>query len=263
MLSRAQSSYLLNLFNKKRLEASFEGRLVISLHGCIVFQTLWATARLKKFSSKYTDLFNLVENLPNAFSDFPFKYFGWDIAPQQVYWELSSLIRIAIDRKPKVILEIGTATGGTLFVLSRIAPKDATIISIDLPGGKYGEGYPMWRIPYYKSFAAHKQKMILFRGDSHAQSIFEKVKKILGSKQLDLLFVDGDHTYSGVKQDFEIYGPLVKKGGLIVFHDICQHPAETGVEVKRFWDETKTRYQHEEIIRDKNQGWAGIGVLFA
>jgi predicted O-methyltransferase YrrM len=46
-------------------------------------------------------------------------------------------------------------------------------------------------------------------------------------KRLDFLFIDGDHTYEGVKQDFEMYTPLVRKGGLVAMHDIVPPPAYT------------------------------------
>jgi hypothetical protein len=42
-------------------------------------------------------------------------------------------------------LEIGTARGGTLFFLTRLASPHATIVSVDLPGGPFGGGYPRRR----------------------------------------------------------------------------------------------------------------------
>ncbi|MGC8651549.1 MAG: hypothetical protein ACP5RX_02980 [Minisyncoccia bacterium] len=59
-----------------------------------------------------------------------------------------------------------------------------------------------------------------------------------------------------------MYSPLVRKGGIIAFHDIAIHPPETECFVHNFWKEIKNNYQNKEIIRNKNQGWAGIGVLF-
>jgi len=164
--------------------------------------------------------------------------------------------------RPKVILEIGTARGGTLFLFTRIADPEAVIISIDLPGGPFGGGYPSWRIPLYKSFSKGEQKIYLIRKDSHDPQTLRKIKRILGGKKIDLLFIDGDHTYKGVKMDFETYSPLVRKGGIIAFHDICPHPPETRCEVSRFWDEIKHKYSHIEIVEDWSQGWAGIGVLY-
>lgn len=49
----------------------------------------------------------------------------------------------------------------------------------------------------------------------------------LGSNEIDLLFIDGDHSIDGCKSDFELYAPRVAVGGYIIFHDIfpkyCGH----------------------------------------
>jgi predicted O-methyltransferase YrrM len=87
------------------------------------------------------------------------------------------------------------------------------------------------------------------------------VKKILNGNQLDFLFIDGDHSYEGVKKDFEMYSPLVRKGGIIAFHDIVGHSLETGCEVEKLWKEIKNGFNFKELIKDINQNWAGIGVL--
>jgi predicted O-methyltransferase YrrM len=42
----------------------------------------------------------------------------------------------------------------------------------------------------------------------------------LKDNKVDFLFIDADHSYEGVKKDFEMYSPLVRKGGIIAFHDI-------------------------------------------
>jgi len=43
-------------------------------------------------------------------------------------------------------------------------------------------------------------------------------------------------------------------------HDICEHPPETGCEVKRFWDEVKIGKAYEEFISEPTS-WGGIGVI--
>jgi predicted O-methyltransferase YrrM len=65
-----------------------------------------------------------------------------------------------------------------------------------------------------------KQKIVAIQGDSHSIDTLNKIKRILNGKKLDFLFIDGDHSYKGVKKDFEMYSPLVRKGGIIAFHDI-------------------------------------------
>ena len=85
----------------------------------------------------------------------------------------------------------------------------------------------------------------------------------MGDRQIDFLFLDGDHTYEGIRQDFEMYSPLVKKGGIIGFHDIAPHPPETDCDVFRFWNEIKLNYpdRHGEFVADWDQGWAGISWI--
>jgi len=184
------------------------------------------------------------------------------VTPAQVRDEISELMQILIEAKPKYMLEIGTANGGTLFLFSRVIAEDAKIISVDLPGGKFGGGYSKWKIPFYKSFALPTQDMHLLRMDSHDPTTLEQVKELLNGKKLDFLFIDGDHTYEGVKNDFEMYSQLVRHGGVIAFHDIAKHPPELNCNVDRYWNEIKKHYKNKELIKDRNQGLWGIGVLY-
>jgi predicted O-methyltransferase YrrM len=85
-----------------------------------------------------------------------------------------------------------------------------------------------------------------------------ETKRLLSGRQIDLLFIDGDHTYEGVKKDWEMYSPLVRSGGLIVFHDVAGNYGET--QVKAFWDTIKTSYAHKEYMTHPEELY-GIGVL--
>lgn len=50
----------------------------------------------------------------------------------------------------------------------------------------------------------------------------QAVKKLYNfTDGIDFLFIDGDHTYQGVLTDWLLYAPLVKRGGIIAFHDSC------------------------------------------
>lgn len=182
------------------------------------------------------------------------------LRPLQVRSELERFAAIVDDLRPNTLLEIGTDRGGTLCIFSRLAGPDSTIISLDLPTESVSY---RWFFEFiFKSFTYGKQRLHLLRGDSQSREMAGAVRNIMGeSKKLDLLFIDGDHSYKGVKRDFELYSDLVRPGGVIAFHDIAEHPTPA-CEVSKFWSEIKSTYRHEEIIENRSQGWAGIGILY-
>ena len=57
-------------------------------------------------------------------------------------------------------------------------------------------------------------------GDSAAKETIHDVKRLLGTKMIDILFIDGNHNYDYVKKDYDNYGKNVRSGGLIVLHDL-------------------------------------------
>lgn len=181
------------------------------------------------------------------------------LRPIQIKEELISLVKDVRKLNPLTVLEIGTAQGGTLFLWTRLAQQNAVIVSIDLPGGPFGGGYSSPRASIYRRFAGPAQTLHLLRDDSHQRATLEKAQKLFGGKPIDLLFIDGDHTYEGVKQDWEMYFPLVRPGGMVVFHDIAGNYEDT--QVKRLWDSIKSGFHYREYAVDP-KGYYGIGVLF-
>jgi predicted O-methyltransferase YrrM len=188
---------------------------------------------------------------------------GGFLRPLQRPSEIQALLGILADRKPKIVVEIGTASGGNLFLFTRVAAGNARIISIDLPAGRFGGGYPGWRIPLYLSFARPRQTIHLIRADSHAQETFARLAAILKGEKIDFLFIDGDHTRQGVLQDFTMYHPLVHPDGIVAFHDIVKHPPGSLCDVNYFWEHIKARFHHMEIVEDWSGGFAGIGLIIS
>lgn len=196
----------------------------------------------------------------------PFVYHGKGffktIEPRQNPEEIESLYKAVLELSPRRILEIGTARGGSLYLWIQAASEDATIVSIDLPGGKFGGAYPACRIPFYQSFARFGQTLKLLRRDSHQAETIAEVGRIFCDKPIDFAFIDGDHTYEGVKADFQDYGPLVRPGGLIGFHDILPRPDLPEISVDRFWKELRDKYDYEELIGSEGSGRKiGIGLI--
>jgi len=190
-----------------------------------------------------------------------FKYLGVSIAPLQIREEITMLLRIVKELKPRVVLEIGTAKGGTLFLFTRVASSDGTLISIDLPGGPFGGGHPAWMARFIRSFEKSEQSIHLVRADSHALNTLLQVEQIIGRTKVDFLFIDGDHSFEGVKKDFEMYSPLVRPGGVVAFHDICLGPPENVGGVPVFWRDVSKEHKCMSIVKDNSQDGYGIGLL--
>jgi predicted O-methyltransferase YrrM len=203
---------------------------------------------------------NGADQTPEALANLVFKYRG--VAPIQVRSELLAFASLIQERRPKALLEIGTCNGGTFFVLCRLADPHATVISLDLPGGRFGGGYGGYRVPVLRRMKRPQQRLHLLRADSHNPSTLGRVTSLLQGTRLDLLFIDADHAYEGVRQDFEMYSPLMKPGGIVAFHDIISGRVELVGGVEQFWNEIKTRYRYSEIIESPRQPWGGIGVLY-
>jgi predicted O-methyltransferase YrrM len=190
-----------------------------------------------------------------------FDGFGGLFRPFQNRNELRRLAEYLAEQRPRVVMEIGTARGGTLYMLSRAAHPEAEIISLDLPAGLYGGGYPAWKAALYRRMIAPSQKLTLLRMDSHTDSAFQAAKAALAETRADFLFIDGDHSYEGAKADFQRYRSLVRPGGLIGFHDILPSKIDHKINVSPLWSEIKAKYETREFVDAPDQGQFGIGVM--
>jgi len=56
-------------------------------------------------------------------------------------------------------------------------------------------------------------------GSSNDPATVAKFKKLSGNKEIDFLFIDGDHSINGSAKDLELWAPLVKIGGYMALHD--------------------------------------------
>ena len=180
---------------------------------------------------------------------------AWRHSANQRLVEFAGLIRLVLEREPNVVLEIGTAHGGTYWTWCRLATPSAHLVSVDLPGNDE------WT-SRVRSYPRRPQTQTLIRADSHDPQTVRSLDGLRAS--VDLLFIDGDHSYEGVRADFENYAPLVRPGGLIAFHDVAPTKNPTS-QVDRLWRQLRDLFDAREIIDvadDEQPGGYGIGVLF-
>ncbi len=186
---------------------------------------------------------------------------GGAIRPLQNPWEIGELMKRVREKQPRVIVEIGTAKGGTLFLFCQHAADDATIISLDLPFGRNGGGYPKWKEKLYAKFAKPGQTLHLMRANSHLDETRTRIEALLKGRKIDVLMIDADHSYEGVKRDYDLYSPLLADDGFIAMHDVILNRFDPEIEVHKFWDELKATEKTEELVHDYGQGNLGIGIV--
>ena len=124
---------------------------------------------------------------------------------------------------PKRILEIGFAFGATSKMWQHMLPEDGIVIAVDF-GLAPHSGCVDW--------ASGSPPIKLITEDSHSPSTILQVQHVvdeLGS--FDAIFIDGDHSYEGVKADYDNYVPMVRSGGMVAFHDHGHGP------ILKFWNE--------------------------
>jgi cephalosporin hydroxylase len=195
--------------------------------------------------------------------DFAFSTYGGLFRPFQNRVEMERFLERVRDLRPDRVVEIGTARGGTLFLLSCVASPMATLVSIDLPAGPFGGGYPAWKGGLYRRMMGLRQTLHLLRGNSHSDAMLDRARAALGDEPVDVLFIDADHSYAGAKSDFLRYRGLVREGGLVVLHDIVESRFDKDVTVAPLWRELAGRFETSEIIESPDQGQFGIGVIVA
>lgn len=185
-----------------RLTLAPDGRLRAALRARRAARAVRAGTRIRSFDEAY------------AFAE-SFDAEGVAISPLQDRDEMRRLWELLEREPPRVVLEIGTKFGGSLFLLARVSAPDALLVGLDLPSA-----YHPSLAHVYRAFAGPGQRIRIVRGDSHDPAALEQVRRMLDGRPLDLLHVDGDHSLEGVRLDFELYAPLVRPGGLVALHDI-------------------------------------------
>lgn len=177
----------------------------------------------------------------------------------QVESEFSAFLTLVQKYKVKSYLEIGTARGDTFHEVVSHMPEGSKAVAVDMPESNWGLGGSKTHLSMARKDLREKGYSVnIVWGDSRYPNVIEETKR---HGRFDLVFIDGDHTYDGVKSDFENYGSM---GKIIAFHDIADRmrPNRKGekIEVPIFWNEIKKHYKHLEFIAPNST--MGIGVIF-
>lgn len=151
--------------------------------------------------------------------------------------------------RPSKVLEIGTWKGYSAVTWGKaFDPEEITTIGNDKSVGN-AEIADEWDQGGVECLFIHINK------DSHDPEVANSIK----DHSYGFIFIDGDHSYEGVKKDWELYKDKITPGGVFVFHDVVYTAPDPEVNVKRLWEEIRDDYHWVEI-RSKDS--TGMGVLF-
>ena len=140
---------------------------------------------------------------------------GWDIPTYTTGNELFALYELAGSLcKNSVALEIGSYIGASSLMIAKGLKKGSKLICVDTwQNDAMTEGnWDSYKV-FHDNTKAVSGKIRTLRMTSQAAGD-------ICHEPLDFLFIDGDHSYEGVKMDFDIWFPKLKSGGVIAMHDI-------------------------------------------
>jgi len=179
-------------------------------------------------------------NLPSAWMEHvPFAFYLMDIL------------------RPKVFVELGTFYGVSYCAFCQAVKEldlSTACYAVDTWGGDAHTGAYDTSVlddlrqhhdPLYSAFS-----MLI-------QSTFDDAVGHFEDGSIDLLHIDGYHTYEAVKHDFETWKPKLSRRGVVVFHDTNERSADFGV--WRLLDELKVQYPYFEFYHGHGLGIVVIG----
>lgn len=158
--------------------------------------------------------------------------------------------------KPKKIVELGTHLGCSLFSFAQGIKDEKLKTELhgidtwygDEHSGHYGE-LIFSRVNEIKDKFYSKVKINFIR------TTFDEASKNYKNNSIDILHIDGLHTYKAVKHDFNVWFNKVNKNGIILLHDIAVK--KWGFGIYKLWNELKKDFKTIEF----NHSF-GLGVMF-
>jgi len=157
--------------------------------------------------------------------------------------------------KPDVFVELGTHSGNSYFAFCQAVDDESLstkCYAVDTWSGEEHAGF--YDETIFHKVNAHNQKHYE-KFSRLMRMTFDQANDYFTGGSIDLLHIDGLHTYEAVKHDFETWLPKLTPGAVVLFHDINVRERDFGV--WKFWEELKEHYPNNlEFLHSH-----GLGVL--
>ena len=173
------------------------------------------------------------------------------------WWQHVPIAHWLIGRhRPETVVELGSHYGVSLFSFCEAAEAlktDTFCFGIDSwqgdeHSGTYGE--EVYAKVSREQMLHHPSRCRLVR------SSFDEASAYFGQESIDILHIDGLHTYEAVRHDYETWSPMLRPGGVILFHDI--NVRENGFGVWQLWQELQSCSGYHSLTLRHGHG---LGIL--
>lgn len=159
--------------------------------------------------------------------------------------------------RPASLVELGTHSGNSYFAfcqaMSAFAPAGRTYAVDTWVGDQHAGGYGEEVFADVSGFNTEHFR----RFSTLMRTSFDDAQRYFPEGAVDLLHIDGMHTYEAVRHDFETWQSRLSPRAVVVFHDTNVREREFGV--WRFWRELSARYPAFEFDHCNGLGVLGVG----
>jgi O-antigen biosynthesis protein len=159
--------------------------------------------------------------------------------------------------RPRSVVELGTLGGNSFFAFCQAAAAhgvQSRLTAIDTWQGDEHAGH------YSEDVFADVSR---YRDANYPESahlmraLFDEARPNFATASIDLLHIDGLHTYDAVRHDFETWSDALSSRGVVLFHDIAVR--ERGFGVWQLWEELSARYPAFAFTHGHGLGVLGVG----
>lgn len=143
--------------------------------------------------------------------------------------------------RPALIVELGTYYGESYFGFCQAVDEQSLLCQCncidtwrgDNHGGYYGE-------EVYLDVEAYNRRHYASFSELRRMT-FDEARGSFAGESIDILHIDGHHSYASVLHDFDNWFSAVRPGGIVLLHDVAARLPE--FEVWRVWEELSRTYE--------------------